>query len=1015
MPGVEDCAEIDEGLYSRQLYVLGHEAMKRMKTTDVLISGMKGLGVEIAKNVILGGVQSVTIHDPGSAQWSDLSSQFYLTKGDIGRNRAEASVESLAELNSYVSVTAYTGELTNHYLSRFQVVVLTNTTLKEQLRIGDFCHEHCIKFIVADTKGVFGQLFCDFGVDFVVYDPNGAALRTSMIDGITKENPGVVTCLERHSFQKGDFVTLSEIQGMKELNGCKPIEITRVLGRYSFEIVDTSSFSEYTKGGLVTEVKMPSPVSFEPLSTSLNRPEIQTSDYSKLGRFGTLHLAFQALHQFIEETGRLPRPRAKADAERLLELTRIINENAPEDVHQDPLDENLVRTFSYVSAGDLNPINAFLGGVAAQEVMKACSGKFTPLKQWMYFDSLECVPEDASLTEEACAPRECRYDGQIAIFGSNFQEKLGRQRYFLVGAGAVGCELLKNFALMGVAAGKGGNITVTDMDSIERSNLNRQFLFRAGDVSKMKSETAARATRKMNPDCNVTAHQNRVAPETENIYHEEFFEGLDGVALAVDSFEARMYIDRRCIAFRKPLLESGTLGTKGSTQVVVPFLTKTYGVARDNSNSAFPMCTLKNFPYAIEHTLQWARDEFEGLFKQPAESVNQYLQDPDFLARTLRQRSAESLEILQSIHSHLVTEKPSSWEDCVAWARRRWQLPYHNTIRQLLHNFPPGQVTSSGIPFWSGLKRCPRPLEFDSSNETHMDYIVAAANLHAKNHKIRGSRDRGAIQRILDVIHVPPFQPKAGVTIHVTDEEAKEAPEDLDEQRLQDLEAALADPTRFTDCLMEPIIFEKDDDGNFHMDFIVAASNLRAENYSIPQADRHKSKLIAGKIIPAIATTTSVVAGLVCLELYKLVLGLPSISSYRNSSLDLAQVIFAFFEPLRARPKKFQQKEYTLWDRFDVQGIQADGREMTLRELLASLKEVHQLDVIMLLYGPSCLYDYGSNHQGRLDQRLTDIVRNVTTKEIPAHLKYLVFEVVCDDEGEEEEDLIIPPVRYQFR
>lgn len=1014
MSGVDDSTEIDEGLYSRQLYVLGHEAMKRMATSDVLISGMKGLGVEIAKNVILAGVKSVTIHDEGNAQWSDLSSQFYLTKNDIGKNRAEASVESLAELNNYVPVTACIGELSDKFLSHFQVVVLTNSTLKEQLRIGDFCHAHNIKLIVADTKGLFGQLFCDFGNDFVVYDPNGAAPLTSLIEDITKDNPGLVTCVERHMFQDGDFVTFSEIQGMTELNGSKPIKI-RVLGRYSFEIVDTSSFSEYTKGGLVTEVKMPSRISFEPLRTSLNKPEIQTTNYFKMKDFATLHLAFRALHQFVEQAGHLPRPMSQVDAEGLLELTRKINAEASEEVRQDPLNEKLVRTFAYVCAGDLSPINAFIGGVAAQEVMKACSGKFTPLKQWMYYDSLECLPEDTVLTEEACAPRQCRYDGQIAVFGRDFQEKLGKQRYFLVGAGAIGCELLKNFALMGLAAGKGGNITVTDMDSIERSNLNRQFLFRASDVSKMKSETAAGATRKMNPDCNVKAHQNRVAPETEHVYSEEFFEKLDGVALAVDNFEARMYIDRRCISFRKPLLESGTLGTKGNTQVIVPFLTRTYGVARDNSNAAFPMCTLKNFPYAIEHTLQWARDEFEGLFKQPAESVNQYIQNPDFLAQILRKPSAQSLEILKSIHTHLVTEKPRSWEDCVAWARRRWQLLYHNTIRQLLHNFPADQLTSSGVPFWSGLKRCPHPLEFDSSEESHLSYIVAAANLHAQNYKIHRPRDQDAVRRILETIPVPPFQPKAGVTIHVTDEEAAEATEDIDEKQLEDLRTALADPAAFAGCLMEPIYFEKDDDSNFHMDFIVAASNLRAENYWIPQADRHKSKLIAGKIIPAIATTTSAVAGLVCLELYKLVLGLQHISSYRNSSLDLAQFLFAFFEPLRARPKKFHQKEYTLWDRFDVLGAKADGQEMTLQELLDNLKDNHQLDVIMLLYGESCLYDYGRNHKERLGQRLTDIVRTVTQKEIPAHLKFLVFEVVCRDEEEEEDDPVVPPVRYQFR
>ena len=64
--------EIDEGLYSRQLYVLGHEAMRRMACSDVLISGLNGLGAEIAKNVILGGVKSVTLHDTKDCRLADL-------------------------------------------------------------------------------------------------------------------------------------------------------------------------------------------------------------------------------------------------------------------------------------------------------------------------------------------------------------------------------------------------------------------------------------------------------------------------------------------------------------------------------------------------------------------------------------------------------------------------------------------------------------------------------------------------------------------------------------------------------------------------------------------------------------------------------------------------------------------------------------------------------------------------------------------------------------------------------
>src|SRR5437870_7750316 len=90
------------------------------------------------------------------------------------------------------------------------------------------------------------------------------------------------------------------------------------------------------------------------------------------------------------------------------------------------------------------------------------------------------------------------------------------------------------------------------------------------------------------------------------------------------------YMDRRCVYFRKPLLESGTLGTKGNTQVVIPYLTESYSSSQDPPEKSYPSCTLRNFPNAIEHTIQWARDLFEGLFRIPAENVNIYLREPKF-------------------------------------------------------------------------------------------------------------------------------------------------------------------------------------------------------------------------------------------------------------------------------------------------------------------------------------------------------------------------------------------------
>jgi len=304
--------EIDEGLYSRQLYVLGHDAMRRMKASDVLISGMRGLGIEIAKNVVLGGVKSVTIHDQGNVSWADLSSQFFLREEDIGKNRAEVSQPRLAELNNYVPVTTHTGALDEETLAKFRVVVLTEASLEEQMRIGDFCHAKDICFIVADTRGLFGQIFCDFGESFQVNDTSGEQPISNMISAITKDAEAIVTCLDetRHGYESGDFVTFSEIQGMTELNGCEPRKI-KVLGPYTFSIGDTSGFSDYVRGGIVIQVKMPKVLKFKSFGQSLGEPEYVPTDFAKFDRPGQLHIAFQGLQAFVKSNGRLPRPRSQ--------------------------------------------------------------------------------------------------------------------------------------------------------------------------------------------------------------------------------------------------------------------------------------------------------------------------------------------------------------------------------------------------------------------------------------------------------------------------------------------------------------------------------------------------------------------------------------------------------------------------------------------------------------------------------------------------------------------------------
>ena len=765
--------EIDESLYSRQLYVLGHEAMKRMGASNVLIVGLKGLGVEIAKNIALAGVKSLTLYDPAPVQIADLSSQFFLTPSDVGKPRDEVTVPRVAELNAYTPVKLHQspgldGELSQ--FDRYQVVVLTNAPIHQQKAIADYCHSKGIYVVVADTFGLFGSVFCDFGEKFTVIDPTGETPLNGIVAGIDEE--GLVSALDetRHGLEDGDYVTFSEVEGMEALNGAEPRKIT-VKGPYTFSIGDVSGLGQYKRGGMYQQVKMPKIVNFKDFTTSLKEPEFLISDFAKFDRPQQLHLGFQALHAFQLTHKRLPNPMDDDDALVVLGAAKKFAEQESLEIE---LDEKLLKELSYQAQGDLNPMAAYFGGLVAQEVLKAVSGKFQPINQWMYFDSLESLPTSTKRTAELCKPIGSRYDGQIAVFGTEYQNKIANLKQFLVGAGAIGCEMLKNWAMVGLGTGPEGKIWVTDMDSIERSNLNRQFLFRADDVGKMKSDRAALAVQRMNPDLegHMITMKERVSAETESVFNEDFWRNLDGVTNALDNVEARTYVDRRCVFFQKPLLESGTLGTKGNTQVVLPHLTESYSSSQDPPEKEFPMCTIRSFPNKIDHTIAWAKEYmFEKLFVKAPQTVNLYLTQPQFIENSLKQ-GGNHKETLETIRNYLTTERPRTFEDCIAWARQLFESEFSNKIQQLLYNFPKDSTTSTGTPFWSGPKRAPDALKFDPNNPSHFGFIVAAANLHAFNYNIKSpGTDKSIYLRELENVIVPDFTPDSNVKIQADDKE----------------------------------------------------------------------------------------------------------------------------------------------------------------------------------------------------------------------------------------------------
>ncbi|CAN0515265.1 unnamed protein product, partial [Ectocarpus sp. 12 AP-2014] len=276
------------------------------------------------------------------------------------------------------------------------------------------------------------------------------------------------------------------------------------------------------------------------------------------------------------------------------------------------------------------------------------------------------------------------------------------------------------------------------MDTIEKSNLNRQFLFRSRDVGKAKSAAAAAAAARMNPSLRIRPLEKKVGADTEAFFDEDFWESVDCVVNALDNVEARLYVDTKCVDFARPLLESGTLGTKGNTQVVLPFQSESYGSSVDPEDGSIPLCTLKHHPYLIEHTVHWARDTFDGLFQARPRNAERLLKacgspgEEAVVMQELRGQGAFSCwQSLRDARLDLEEEVPETFGDCLQWAKEQFASFFHNSAEELLKQHPLGSTDDEGDPFWTGVRRPPSPLKLDSANLLHREFVWWASVLRA--------------------------------------------------------------------------------------------------------------------------------------------------------------------------------------------------------------------------------------------------------------------------------------------
>lgn len=873
--------------YDRQMRTFGKSASSKIANGVVYVFNLEGgLGTEICKNLVLSGINELHLVDENTVNKKDVEFGYFYSIEDFNSKRYRVDVLSkhLSEINSSTTITSH--KIGDVDIKPNSTCVLVNMNSEEATKINDTVRKINCKTVYTISNGTAGFVFVD-AVNHTVLDTNDNIYEPLQITNIS--NHGKVECTN-HYLQEGDKVIFQNLEGI-DLDFLDTYWIASNVKRNSFEIKH-SEFKLFPKrdfvfrNGTCIYIKLPKEFNHNSLAKELSNPTIINDDKKLSFRIidTLVSLKNPICSQFYTETKAL---------------------------------------FKTVGL-ELAPVNSIIGGIASTEVIKCVSEKYTPISQWMTYHDFDFIPDVAyNVNNDNFFSR---------YYGNELYDKIKNLRIGMVGCGALGCEWLKNLALMGACTN--GNLDVTDPDHIELSNLSRQFLFRNKDINSSKSDVAKNKINEQYGSFNIKSHKQKLSDENDE-FSQEFFSGKDLIINALDNTEARRYVDNLCFENNLALFESGTMGMKGNTQPVIPFVTETYSNSSDPVEEVqYPVCTIKNFPNKIHHTIHWARDKFE-FFKEGPETVNKYIKDPTYLEGLSLIDKNKAIDYLNEFLYH---HNCSSWEECTEWAVQMYLKEFNHNIVQLLHCFPENHLIDDKL-FWSNGKKCPSPLNL---NKNSYEFIYATTKVLCNCYNIKDNFTLEQVITIIKGIKTEQFVPK-NMNIAKNDEELKS-------QKIQEEQKELLFSNLTFYHTLIPQYFEKDDDTNYHIKWITAASNNRALNYKIPEASEYETKGIAGKIIPAVATTTSTVVGLIAMELYKYLQANDNIEIYKSYFVNMSDNTLIPAEPIKATTIKVGDTTLNTWEKLKY------TNNSTLEQLIEYYQNKFRINITMILVNSTILY-----------------------------------------------------------
>ncbi|KAL6545999.1 SUMO-activating enzyme subunit 2 [Orobanche gracilis] len=379
-------------------------------------------------------------------------------------------------------------------------------------------------------------------------------------------------------------------------------------------------------------------------------------------------------------------------------------------------------------------------------------------------------------------------------------------KVLMVGAGGIGCELLKTLALSGFK-----DIHIIDLDTIEVSNLNRQFLFRQSHVGQSKAKVARDAVLKFRPHISITSYHANVKDPEFNV---DFFKNFSVVLNGLDNLDARRHVNRLCLAAGVPLVESGTTGFLGQVTVHVKGRTECYECQPKPAPKTYPVCTITSTPSKFVHCVVWAKDLLFAKLFGPKNQEND-----------LNVRSSDASS--SSKQTEDVFERRSD-EDLEQYGKKIFDHVFGHNIELALSNKDTWKTRNRPRPIY-----CKDVLPSEDGNQSKNSVpgdfspVSAMASLGLKN-----PQDRWSLKENSAVF-------------------------------LESLKLFFSERGKEIGNLS----FDKDD--QLAVEFVTAAANIRASSFGIPLHSLFEAKGVAGNIVHAVATTNAIIAGLIVIEAIK--------------------------------------------------------------------------------------------------------------------------------------------------